>query len=187
MKKQRNELADAWGRRSGQREQRGAEAGPELAGQSRGPPGGPAWGQGGRGRGVREPPAGLTDTAGTAAFTLREMQAGGQLSAGRPFQAESDVTSRLTGLGHRVRRELPAWGATLETLRQAGVPRRNPGERGRPATAATERVRRDCFWMCFESKDNRKIIYCYSGSSKVNLDFKVLAPRSTVLLRGTRG
>lgn len=130
--------------------------GPQLTGQSQGRPEGPTGGQGGRGRGVRAPPAGLTDTAGSAAFTLREMQASGQLSAGRPFQAESDVTSRLRGLGHRMRRELPAWGATLEMLRQAGVPRRNPGERGRPAAAATEQVRRDCFWMCFESKDKQE-------------------------------
>ena len=174
MKKQGNELADVWGRCSRQREQRGAKAGARAHRTESRTTGGPTRGQGGRGRGVRAPPAGLADIAGTAAFTLREMQAGGQLSAGRPFQAESDVTSRLTGLGHRMRRELPAWGATLETLRQAGVPRRNPGQRGRPAAAATERGRRDCFWVCFESKDNMKVIYCYSGSSKVSLDFKVL-------------
>lgn len=86
-----------------------------------------------------------------------------------------------------MRRELPALGAKLEMLRQAGVPHWNPGERGRPTVVARERVRRDCFWMYFESKDKRKIIYCYSGSSKVNLDFKVLATRPTVLLRTARG
>lgn len=41
----------------------------------------------------------------------------------------------------------------------------------------------DALW----SRDNRRIIYCHSGLSKVNLTFKVLATRSTVLSRGCPG
>lgn len=78
-------------------------------------------------------------------------------------------------------------GGNAGNAQAAGVPRRNPGERGRPAAVATERVGRDCFWMCFESKDNRKRIYCCLGSSKVSLDLEVLASRPTVVLRTARG
>lgn len=78
-------------------------------------------------------------------------------------------------------------GGNAGNAQAAGVPGRNPGERGRPAAVATERVGRDCFWMCFESKDNRKRICCCLGSSKVNLDFEVLASRPTALLRPARG
>lgn len=41
--------------------------------------------------------------------------------------------------------------------------------------------------MYLEGRDHGKIIYCYSRLSKVNLTFKVLATRSTILLRGAPG
>lgn len=84
------------------------------------------------GEGPTLPPAGLTETAGTEAFTLSEKRADGQLSAGRPFQAEREVTLCLTGLGHRMCRELPAWGATLEMLRRRGSHAGTQGREGGP-------------------------------------------------------
>ena len=84
------------------------------------------------GEGSTLPPAGLTETAGTEAFTLSEKRADGQLSAGRPFQAEREVTLCLTGLGHRMCRELPAWGATLEMLRRRGSHAGTQGREGGP-------------------------------------------------------
>lgn len=48
-------------------------------------------------------------------------------------------------------------------------------------------VRSSCRWTYFEVADNRKIMNCYSGLPKVTLTFKVVATRSTVLLRGVHG
>lgn len=69
----------------------------------------------------------------------------------------------------------------------ARAPCRSPGESWRPVVVAADCMRGGWCWIDLEVRDNRKIIYGCSGLAKVNLTFKVLATRSTVLFRGALG